>query len=154
MTAFCVFGISYAQCKALAEKNVESYDAKEKRTLTQEEFAERVEQAAKELFEGGGETKANLPSIRRAAVLRGLDPCRAQIELHPAAEGHDARRKDRQARRAGRQQGHRPCGHDMGSVRTMISSTSSAGNIPAHIRMMPGSRQGDSAVRQFHGREG
>jgi hypothetical protein len=63
MTAFCVFGISYAQCKALAEKNVESYDAKEKRTLTQEEFAERVEQAAKELFEGGAKLKQISPAF-------------------------------------------------------------------------------------------
>jgi hypothetical protein len=51
MGAFCVFGVSLEDCKIKARRKVKTYDKAEKRPLTQDEWAERVQKLARELFE-------------------------------------------------------------------------------------------------------
>lgn len=63
MTAFCVFGITRSQCKKIAEEKTPTYSKELKRDFTKEEFAARVEEMAKELFEAGVRTKQISPAF-------------------------------------------------------------------------------------------
>lgn len=62
MTAFCVFGITRAQCKKIADDKVPMRD-ENKRPYTQEERAALVEKMAGELFEAGVRTKQISPAF-------------------------------------------------------------------------------------------
>jgi len=62
MTAFCVFGVTRAQCKKIADDKVPMRD-ENRRLYTQDERAALVEKMAAELFESGGRTKQISPAF-------------------------------------------------------------------------------------------
>lgn len=77
MGAFCVFGISRTLCKIAATKKTPTYDAKEKRDLSMEEWTARRDEMAEALFSD---------STRRVKISPELDAtqfCRDWLAVDP-----------------------------------------------------------------------
>lgn len=122
MSSFCVFGVTRAMCKKIAEANVKTRDPVLKRDLTQDEWRERVEQLAAELFQqGGGKASSGQPRIRRSAVCGGLVFSGAEGQSTDGSKDHGVRHQGRQEGRDRLKQENRIGRRYMGSVRAMTS---------------------------------